>query len=45
MIEIDRTIQVRIDEGTLNLDDRIELSTFLADLTPAEISRLSEYRG
>lgn len=45
LIDFDRTIQVSIDEMSFDLDDRIELSSFLTDLTREEVSKLREYRG
>jgi len=45
LIDFDRAIQVSIDEMSFDLDDRIELSSFLTDLTREEVSKLREYRG
>jgi hypothetical protein len=45
LIDLDRTIQISAHEMTFDLNDRRELSTLLADLTPDEVAKLSDYRG
>ena len=45
LINFNRTIQVKIDEVPLDLDDRVQLASLLADITPEEASILGDYRG
>lgn len=45
LIDLDRTIQVEVNGVTFDLNDRRELSTFLADLSPAEVTKLADYHG
>ena len=45
LIKFDRTLQVRIDENAFDLDDNVQLTSFLADIAQEEVSILGKYRG